>query len=115
MSYNWFYIIVNMFLFFRTICGYNFILFDKTFVEYKEKNAILGESIAKYCVEATGREFTGMDQLKNPQIVTADITFANSFAAILSEAITPVVPAIISLEYTKLYDVVQVGWGDVAK
>lgn len=83
--------------------------------EYKEKNAILGESIAKYCVEATGREFSGMEQLRNPQIVTADVTFANRFAAILSEAITPVVPAIISQEYTKLYDVVQVGWGDVAK
>jgi hypothetical protein len=66
-------------------------------------------------VEATGREFSGMEQLKNPQIVTADAMFANRFAAVLSEAITPVVPAIISQEYTKLYDVVQVGWGDVAK
>lgn len=83
--------------------------------EYKEKNAVLGESIAKYCIEATGREFTGMEQLKNPQIVTADATFANRFAAVLSEAITPVVPAIISQEYTKLYDITQVGWGDVAK
>ena len=61
------------------------------------------------------KAYEHMDQLKNPQIVTADVTFANRFAAVLSEAITPVVPAIISQEYTKLYDVVQVGWGDVAK
>ena len=53
--------------------------------------------------------------LKNPQIVVADNRFANTFATILAEAITPVVPAIVSQEYTKLYDVTQVGWGDNAK
>ena len=79
--------------------------------DYKEKNATFAESIVKYCVEATGREFTGMDQVKNPQIVTVDQRFGLAFATILAEAITPAVPAIISSEYTRLYDVHQVGWG----
>lgn len=83
--------------------------------EYKEKNAIFSESIGKYCVEATGREWKDLSMLKNPQIVVADNRFANTFATILAEAITPVVPAIVSQEYTKLYDVTQVGWGDNAK
>lgn len=84
-------------------------------VEYKERNAVLNESIAKYCVEATGRQYTGMSMLKNPQIVSVDNRFATTFATVLAEAITPIVPTIISQEYTKLYDVTQVGWGDNAK
>jgi hypothetical protein len=44
-----------------------------------------------------------------------DMYFIHRFNTILSQAITPVVPAVIASDYDQFYDVTQVGWGDSAK
>lgn len=82
--------------------------------EYKDKNAIFCESISKYCVEGAGLNWTDSSMLKNPQI-TYNTNFTTKFSTILAEMITPIVPALVSSEYNRFFDVTHVGWGDSAK
>lgn len=81
--------------------------------EYKQKNVVFSESIIKYCVEASGKEFTGLEMLKNP-MVTVNTSFKDTFATVISQIITPTVPKVTSDTYSELYDVTQVGFGDNA-
>lgn len=83
--------------------------------EYLKKNAKFSEKIGEYCVKSSGNEWTGAEMLKNPQFTNYNTNFTTHFSTILSQAITPVVPALTSREYERLWDVVQVGWGDNAK
>ena len=80
--------------------------------EYKEKNATFSESLAKYCIEGSGQTWTDINALKNPQLVY-NTNFTTKFTTILAEMITPVVPAIVSSEYNRFFDVTHVGWGKV--
>lgn len=83
--------------------------------EYNEKNQLFTESFSKYCIEKSGGTYTGLDMLKNPQLTTGDVMFTRNFQNILAQAIVPAVPTVASSEYTKLYEIYQVGWGDAAK
>jgi hypothetical protein len=83
--------------------------------EYKEKNATFSESLSKYCIEESGGKWTNIEAIKNPQATVYNSNFVNTFATILAEMITPVVPAITSSEYSTFYEVTHVGWGDLAK
>lgn len=83
--------------------------------EYKENNAKFTESFVRYCVEEAGRKFTGLDMIKNPQLALHNSRFVETFNTLLAQMITPAVPAVTSDEYTTLWDVHQVGWGDNAK
>jgi len=81
--------------------------------KYEENNKTFSESIVKFCVEAIGQEYTGLDMVKNPQI-TYNANFKTTFATVISQVITPVVPKLISNTYNELYDVKQTGFGDNA-
>ena len=79
--------------------------------EYSEKNAQFNLAFAKYCVEAGGDEFSGLEMLKNPMMYSQNTGFCRTFQAILAQAITPVVPMVTANNYTQLFDAHQVGWG----
>lgn len=83
--------------------------------EYAEKNATFNESFAKYCVEKSGDEFTGLDMLKDPNYVNNNNAFYRAFSTVLAQAITPTVPQLVSNNYGQLFDVHQCGWGDNAE
>ena len=102
----------NMVAAFSALCDASL---DKNYPQdkYQEENKIFSESIAKYSIEAAGREYTGLDMLKNPQF-TMNTAFKDTFASVLAQVITPVVPKLISNTYNELYDVRQVGFGDNA-
>ena len=79
--------------------------------DYQEANAKLNETFMRFCVEAIpGRSFNSMEDIKNPMIHN-DAFFVQRFNTILAQAITPIVPAVISNNYGQLYDVHQTGWG----
>lgn len=83
--------------------------------EYKEANSSLNETFMKECVEANpNMKFSGIEMMRNP-MVFGDMFFKHRFDTILAQAITPVVPMVISNGYENLYDTTQVGWGDSAK
>ena len=37
--------------------------------EYNKKNALFNEALIKYCCEESGREFEGVDMVKDPMVV----------------------------------------------
>ena len=86
---------------------------DKNVEDYKANNKLFSEAIVKFCVEAAGREYTGLDMVKDP-MVTVNSIFRDTFATVISQVITPLVPKITSERYNSLYDVTQVGFGDNA-
>ena len=79
--------------------------------EYTEKNSDFNTAFAKYCVEAGGDTFTGLEMLKNPMFYNKNNGFSRTFEAVLAQAITPAVPMLTSNNYSQLFDVHQVGWG----
>jgi hypothetical protein len=81
---------------------------------YKSLNKCLSESIIKYCCEESGKEYTGLDMVKNPMVVSKT-SFKEAFETVIAQIITPVVPKLTSEKYATLYDVAQVGFGDNAK
>lgn len=82
--------------------------------EYKEKNITFSESLLKYCFEESGREYTGLDMVKNPMNVKRT-SFKETFDTVIAQVITPVMPKLTSERYSTLFDVEQVGFGDNAK
>lgn len=82
--------------------------------EYREQNKTFSESLIKYCCEQINREFTSLDELKNPMF-TGNAFFTQTFNTVLAQIITPVMPKMTSDKYNTLYDVAQVGFGDNAK
>lgn len=102
----------NMVAAFSAICDAQL---DKSYSreKYNEENKIFSESIVKFCVEAAGHEYTGLDMLKNAQY-TVSGTFRDTFAMVIARVITPVVPKLISNTYNELYEVAQLGFGDSA-
>ena len=83
--------------------------------EYEKENAMFSEAISKHCIEESGKVFTGIEMVRNPQHTINHFGFRDSFATIVSQMITPTVPKVTSNEYNTLYDVTQVGFGDIAK
>lgn len=86
---------------------------NKDVEAYKENNKLFSEAIVKFCVEASNKEYTGLDMVKDP-MVTVNSVFRDTFATVISQVITPLVPKITSERYNSLYDVTQVGFGDNA-
>ena len=82
--------------------------------EYVEANKTFNEEFMKYCVENAGMKWSGLDMIKNPMVYKKS-GFLETFDTILAGAITPVVPTVAAAGYEQLYDVTQVGFGDVAK
>lgn len=82
--------------------------------DYASKNQTFNESLVKYCIEKSGDEYTGLDMLKDPNYVNNNNAFYRAFQAILAQAITPTVPQLTANNYSTLFDVHQIGWGDSA-
>lgn len=90
---------------------------SKNFVNndsYKEKNKAFSEALLKYCFEESGKEYTGLDMVKNPMNVNRT-SFKETFDTVIAQVITPVMPKLTSERYASLFDVDQVGFGDNAK
>jgi len=85
--------------------------------EYSKKNILLSEAISKFCVEGenSGKVYTGLEMVKNPMNTLNNSGFKDRFATISAQMITPTVPKVTSNEYNTLYDITQVGFGDIAK
>lgn len=83
--------------------------------EYKTANSEFNEKFMKYCVEGIpNATFASLEDIKNP-MVHKDLFFLQRFNTIMAQAITPIVPTVVSENYEQLYDVTQVGFGDSAK
>ena len=82
--------------------------------EYKEANNLFSKNIVEYCLENSGAVYNDMEDLKNPMVYN-NAFFKSKFATILAQAITPVVPTVVSAGYDQLFEVHQVGFGDNAK
>lgn len=81
---------------------------------YNSDNAKYLESLMQYCVKGTSYEWTDINMIKDPQ-VTGNRAFAERFAAVISQVITPVAPAVISERYMELAEVKQVGFGETGR
>lgn len=82
--------------------------------EYKEANALFSKNIVEYCLEGSGAVYNDIEDIKNPMVYSNPF-FKSRFATILAQAITPVVPTVVSAGYNELFEVHQVGFGDNAK
>ena len=78
--------------------------------EYKEANTLFSKNIIEYCLEGSGAVYNDMEDIKNP-MVYSNAFFKSKFATILAQAITPVVPTVVSAGYDQLFEVHQVGFG----
>lgn len=79
--------------------------------EYKEANKALNEAFMKECAkDVPAFTYSGVEDVKNPMLYNSPF-FTAKFDTILARVLTPVLPTVISRNYTQLYDVVQTGWG----
>lgn len=78
--------------------------------EYKEANGLFSKQFMEFCMSATPFTFSSLEDVKNPSVYNNPMFKAN-FATILSQAIIPVVPSVISSGYEDLFEVFQVGFG----
>jgi len=82
--------------------------------KYETANKLFSETLAKYCVEAAGYKYTGLEMLRNPQI-TGDATFVRKFNAVIAQIMTPVAPAVVSEQFMDISEVKQIGFGETAR
>lgn len=81
-----------------------------------ELNNLTVEKIAKYSAKKAGfntSEFT-IENISDPNVHNNRM-FKETFAAVIAQILTPVIPAMISTEFMDLADVANIGWGDTAR
>lgn len=79
-------------------------------------NNLTVEKIAKYAAKRAGFNVESFElkEVANPNVHN-NRTFKETFAAVLAQIMTPIVPAMISTEFMDLADVANIGWGDTAR
>lgn len=82
--------------------------------EYSETNQTFNNELMRYCVESIPNATFSLEDVRNPMVYN-DVFFKHSFDTVLAQAIVPTVPTVISNNYNTMYDVTQVGFGDIAK
>ena len=82
--------------------------------KYNEANRVFTEALVKRCVESAQYQYTGLEQLKNPQI-TGSVLFREKFNAVIAQIMTPVAPAVVSQQFMDVSEVKQVGFGDTGR
>lgn len=90
---------------------------DTTIDSRKELNDMVVEKIAKYSAKRAGGinvENFALADVANPNVHN-DPIFKRTFAAVLAQIMTPVVPAMISTSFMDFADVANIGWGDTAR
>lgn len=81
------------------------------------RNEKFMEKLVKYCLEYSGESFGDdfdISCIKNPML-NKKMAFREKFNAVLAQIITPVVPAMISVQYMDFADVANISWGDTAR
>ena len=90
---------------------------DSSIDSRKELNDMVVEKIAKYSAKRAGGinvENFSLQDVANPNVHN-DPIFKRTFAAVLAQIMTPVVPAMISTSFMGFADVANIGWGDTAR
>lgn len=79
-------------------------------------NNLTVEKIAKYSAKKAGFNVDGFElkDVANPNLHN-NYAFKETFAAVMAQIMTPIVPAMISTEFMELADVANIGWGDTAR
>jgi hypothetical protein len=91
----------------------HFSLSSDNLSEYEKDSAEFNELFMKYCVEGTVFEWTDLDMVKNPQVRNRD--FMDRFFAVVSQVMTPVIPAVVSTAIMNLAEVKDIALGDTAQ
>lgn len=89
---------------------------DGTVQNYKNLNDKYMTKLMKYCLKKAGcdvENFTLKD-IANPQLHTKTL-FVETFTAVLSQVMSPVLPAMISAEFADLADTRNIAYGETAR
>ena len=89
---------------------------DPEISDRKKLNDLTVEKIAKYSAKRAGmnvENFTAIDVL-NPQ-VNGNFIFQQTFAAVLAQVMTPVLPDMVSSGFMGMADVANINWGDTGR
>lgn len=89
---------------------------DNMINDYKEVNDLTVEKIAKYSAK---KAFGKADNFELHNVADPNVhnnrVFKETFAAVIAQIMTPIVPAMISTEFMDFADVSNIGWGDTAR
>jgi predicted RNA-binding protein Jag len=85
----------------------------ETVDNYDELNRKYMLALCKYAASKTGADVTNftIDAVKNPNLTNRGI-YKETFQAVISQVLTPVVPALVSAAFIDMADVSNVGFGD---
>lgn len=84
--------------------------------DYEVMSRKFNEKLVKYSLEKAGEDVENFDIscVKNPMINKKTI-FRETFNAIVTQIISPVIPAMVSATFMDMADVANVGYGDTAR
>lgn len=82
-------------------------------LKYDEEMATANECFMRYCVAGTQYAWTGLEMVKDP-MVRNDVGFKSRLFAVISQVITPVVPAVISAVNMNWAEIKDISLGDTA-
>lgn len=89
---------------------------DSDVSDRKALNDITVEKIAKYSAKRAGFDVSDfkIGDIASPNVHN-NFIFKDTFATVLAQVMTPVIPAMISTEFMDWADVANIGWGDTAQ
>lgn len=92
------------------------LLSDVNTSELESLNDSTVTKLVKYSLEKAGCDVSNFElkDIANPMLHNKTV-FKETFNAILSQIITPIIPAMISAEFMDFADIANVGWGDTAR
>ena len=85
-------------------------------IDDENTNDLTVEKMVKYSLEKAGVDVTNFElkDIANPMLHNKTV-FKETFNSILSQIITPIIPAMISAEFMDFADIANIGWGDTAR
>lgn len=85
-------------------------------IDDEDMNDLAVEKMVKYSLEKAGVDVSNFElkDIANPMLHNK-VVFKETFNSILSQIITPIIPAMISAEFMDFADVANIGWGDTAR
>lgn len=85
-------------------------------IDGENDNDLIVEKMVKYSLEKAGADVSNFElkDIANPMLHNK-VVFKETFNNILSQIITPIIPAMISAEFMDFADIANIGWGDTAR
>ena len=85
-------------------------------IDGENDNDLIVEKMVKYSLEKAGVDVSNFElkDIANPMLHNK-VVFKETFNNILSQIITPIIPAMISAEFMDFADIANIGWGDTAR